>query len=258
MKTFFQEIAKAVRDFKFYKQVKDFQTSRVMKYIFLLIFLITFVLTIRYSYDITRGLNIAIDWAKLNLPVIEIQNGVVSVDVKQPYKIEEEDFALIIDTTGEITSLDKYGKGILLMKNKVIYKENEVKTETYDLSNVQALRIDEHFMKVLKKNVVWVLFPIMLILIFLYFCIARFLQVFLFSLVSLAVSSITNIKLNYRQLFNIGVYAITPSTILGALLAFFGIQLPLFGILYTGLYIIYLVMAIQSCKEEPVKENIAT
>lgn len=258
MKTFFQEIVKAVTDFKFYKQVKDFQTSRVMKYIFSLIFLITLVLTIRFTYDVKRGINIAVNWAKLNLPVIEIQNGVVSVDIGQPYKIEEEDFALIIDTTGEITSLDEYRKGILLTKDKVMYKENEVKTETYDLSNVKSLRIDENFMNVLKRNVVWIIFPFMLVGIFIYFCIARFLQIFIFSLISLATSSIANVKLNYKQLLNIGVYAITPSAILGALTAFFAIVLPLFAILYAGLYIVYLIMAILNCKETPVKENITT
>ena len=258
MRTFFQEVMEAISDFKFYKRVKDFQTSRGMKYIFLLIFLITLILTIRYSFDISKGLGIAADWTKENLPIIEIQNGVVSVDAKQPYKIVEEDFALILDTTGEITSLDEYKSGILLTKNKVLYKENEVKTESYDLSNIESVRIDENFMKVLRKNLVWIIFPFMLLGIFIYFCIARFLQIFIFSLISLATSSIVNIKLSYKQLFNIGVYAITPSIILGALLAVFVIQLPLFWIIYAGLYIIYLIMAILNCKETPVKESSAT
>ena len=258
MKTFFQEIAKAISNFKFYRQVKDFQISRGMKYIFLLIFLITLILAIRLTYDVKKGINIAADWAKLNLPIIEIEKGVVSIDVEQPYKIEEEGFALVIDTTGEIISLDDYKTGILLTKNKVLYKENEAKTETYDLSKIESLRIDEDFMNVLKRNIAWIIFPFMLIGIFIYFCIARFLQVFIFSLISLATSSIANIKLNYKQLINIGIYAITPSMILGALLVLLGIQLPLFGILYAGLYIIYLIMAVLNCKEVPAEEKPAT
>lgn len=255
MKVFFQEITKSVTDFKFYKQAKDFQASKVMKYIFSLIFLITLILSVRYSFDISKGLGIAVDWTKENLPIIEIQNGVVSVDAKQPYKIVEEDFALILDTTGEIASLDEYKSGILLTKNKVLYKESEVKTETYDLSNIESVRIDENFMKALQKNLVWIIFPFMLLGVFIYFCIARFLQIFIFSLISLATSSIVNIKLSYKQLFNIGVYAITPSVILGALLAVFLIQLPLFWIIYAGGYIIYLIMAILNCKEAPAKES---
>jgi len=250
MKSFFREIAKAVSDFKFYKEAKDFQRSAVMKYIFLLILLITLVLSVKYAIDFRIGLGVAAEWTKGNLPVIEIQNGVVSADVKQPYKIEEGGFALIIDTTGEITSLDGDEKGVLLMKNKVIYKENEVKTESYDLSQVESLRIDDNFMSTLKNNIPWIVFPFMLLGIFVYFCIARFVQVFIFSLVSLAAASITSVKLNYKQLFNIGVYAITPSVILGAVVAFFGRLLPGFGVLYAGVYIVYLVMAIRACKEE--------
>lgn len=250
MKAFFQEIKEAISNFKFYKEVKDFKPSRGMKYIFSLIFLITLSLSIRYSYDFKRGLNIVLDWTKQNLPPITIQNGIVSVDAKQPYKVVAEDFTLIIDTTGEITTLEGYSRGILLMKDKLMYKESDAKTETYSLSNIPVLKIDENFMNTLRRNIAWIVFPILFIFLYIGFSLARFLHILLFSLLSMATSSIANIKLSYKQLFNIGIYAITPSTILGALLAVSGIQLPLFGIIYSGLYIIYLIVAILNCKEE--------
>ena len=253
MKTFFQEIVRAVSDFKFYKEAKDSQISKGIKYIFLLIFLITLILTIRYSYDVKRGLDLVVDWAKQNLPVIEIQNGIVKADVIQPYRISEEDFTLIIDTTGDVTSLDEYEAGILLTKDKLFYRGTAGKTEIYDLSDIESLRIDENFMNVMRGNIAWIVFPFMLLGIFIYSCIARFIQVFLFSLISLVTSSISGVKLNYKQLFNIGVYAITPSMILGALLALFAVQLPAFWLIYSGLYVIYLIMAILNCKEAPVE-----
>ena len=250
MKAFFQDLGKAISNFKFYKEVKDFQLSRGMKYIFSLIFLITLALSIRYSYDFKRGLNIVLDWTKQNIPPITIQNGIVSVDVKQPYKVVTEDFALIIDTTGEITNLDGYKRGILLLKDKLMYKESDVKTESYSLSNIPLLKLDENFMNTLRRNIIWIVFPILFISCYSGFSLAKFLHIILFSLISVATSSIANIKLSYRQLFNIGIYTITPSAILGALLAIFGLQLPLFGIIYSGLYIIYLIVAILNCKEE--------
>lgn len=251
MNAFFQEIVKSIRDFKFYKEVKDFQLPKGLKYILSLILLITIILTVRYSYDFKKGLNIAVDWAAQNLPPIEIQNGIVTVDVRQPYKVIDGDFALIIDTTGEITSLDGYERGVLLMKDRLMYKESDIKTETHNLSNIQTLRIDETFMKALQRNAVWILLPVMFVMLYVGFCLARFFQILLFSIVSVATSSIANIKLNYKQLVAIGIYAITPSTVLGALVALFGVQLPLFGIIYSGLYIIYLIIAILNCKEVP-------
>lgn len=256
MKHFFKEIIMAISDFKFYKPAKDFPLSKSMRYIFSLILLITIALSTRYSYDLKRGIDIAVDWARQSLPPIVIQDGIVKADIKQPYKIKENDFIVIVDTTGEITSLDGYKRGILVMKDRVMYKESELKTETYNLSNIKEVKIDENFMNALKRNAIWVLFPIMFIFIYIGLSIARFLQILIFSLISVAASSITGTKLSYKQLFNIGIFAITPSTILGALLAIFGVQLPLFGIIYSGLYIIYLIMAILASKEAATNENI--
>ncbi|MBL7072000.1 MAG: DUF1189 domain-containing protein [Candidatus Omnitrophica bacterium] len=249
MKEIFKEAGKAISDFKFYREVKDFKPSKPLKYIFTLILVITLILTIRFSFDFKKGVNIAADWALQNLPPIEIQNGVASADVKQPYKIMDEDLALIIDTTGEVTSLDGYERGVLLMKDKLVYKENEVKTETYNLSDIDTLRIDENFVNAIRKNALWMIFPIILIGAFITACIAKFFQIFIFSLVSIAASTILKIKLTYKQLFNIGVYAITPSYILGALLALFGLRVPIFGVIYSGLYIAYLIVAVQRCKD---------
>jgi hypothetical protein len=253
MKQFFQEIAKAVRDFKFYKEVKDFQVSRSVKYILSLILLITLVLTVRLSFDLARGLDIAIEWTRQNLPIIEIQDGIAHVDARQPFEIVEEDFALIIDTTGEVTTLDGYERGILLLKDRVLYKESDVKTETYSLSGIQSLRIDENFMRSLRRNAVWIAFPFLLIVHIIRFCISKFLHVTIFCAIAIAITAISNVKLDYKQLFNISIYAITASTILGTLLEFFRVTLPGFWIIYSGLCIVYLVMAVRNCKEPPAQ-----
>jgi len=249
MKGFFQEIKNAVSDFNFYKVVKDFDISRSVKYIFSLILLITLVLTVRFSIDFRKGVNLAADWALVNLPPIQITNGVASVEAKQPYIIEEEGFGLVIDTTGEVMDLNAYERGILLMNDRLFYKESDVKTETYSLSDIDSLVIDENFINSIRKNAVWILFPIMLIGAAISASIAKFFQIFAFSLISIAASTMVKVKLTYKQLFNIGVFAITPSYILGGLLTLIGLQLPLFGIVYSGLYIAYLIMAVKTCRE---------
>jgi len=249
MKTFFEEMWKAVGDFKFYKQVKNFSVGKSIKYILSVAFLISLILTIRYSYGFGKGLDIATEWMKKNLPVIDIKDGVASVDVEQPYKVTQEDFAMIIDTTGKTASLDGYKKGILLMKDKVIYKDSEAKTEIYSLADVKALRIDENFMSAIRKNAVWIIFPFMLLGIYLYFIAARFLQILIFSLVTIFASAVTKIQLTYKQIFNMGTYAITPSMLLGAIAALFMKVIPGAAWVYCGVYIIYLVAGLLNCKE---------
>lgn len=252
MKIFFEEIWRAISDFKFYKEVKNFNAGKSVKYILSIVFLITLALTIRYSHGMGKGINAVADWMKKNLPVIEIKDGTASVNAEQPYKIAQDDFTVILDTTGKTTSLDGYKKGVLLMKDKVVYKENEVKTETYKLADVKALKIDENFMNSIRKNAVWIIFPFVLAGVYLYLTIARFLQILVFSLVTIFASAITKTQLTYKQIFNIGAYAATASMLLGGVVALFMRIIPGMTWVYCGLYVAYLIMGLLNCKDSKI------
>lgn len=249
MKQFFEEIWKAISDLKFYKEVKNFPVGKSIKYILSIVFLISLVLTIRYSYGIGKGLDIALEWMKKNLPVIEIKDGTAAVIAEQPYKIVQDDFVVILDTTGKTTSLDGHKKGMLLMKDKVIYKESESKTEIYSLAEVKALRIDENFMNAIRKNAVWIMFPFLLLGIYLYLIVARFIQILIFSLITIFASAVTKIQLTYSQIFNIGAYAITASMFFGAVAALFLRVIPGVGWVYCGVYAAYLTAGLLNSKE---------
>ncbi|MDD5680389.1 MAG: DUF1189 domain-containing protein [Candidatus Omnitrophica bacterium] len=249
MKQFFDEMWKAISDFKFYREVKDFSAGKSTKYILSVVLLISLVLTVRYSYGMGKGLNIAVEWMKKNLPVIEIKDGAAVVSAEQPYEILQDDFAVILDTTGKTTSLDGRKKGILLMKDKIVYKENESKTEIYSLADIKALRIDENFMNAIRKNAIWIIFPFLLLGIYLYMAIARFIQILLFSLITIFASAVTKVKLTYSQIFNIGAYAITASMLFGAVAALFLKVIPGAGWVYCGMYIVYLATGVLNCKE---------
>ncbi len=249
MKTFLEEAWKAISDLKFYKEVRNFSTAKSFKYLLLFVFIITLILSIVYTVILSKGLNIAADWMKKNLPVIEIQNGVASVNAEEPYKITQNDITVILDTTGKTTSLDEYKQGILLLKDKVIYKESNAKTEIYSLAEIKSLRIDENFINAIKKNAGWIIFPFMLLGIYLYFIIARLIQVLLFSIVTIFASAVGKAQLGYGQIFSIGTYAITLSMLLGAISALFMKPIPGFGWIYAAIYAAYLIGAVMNCKE---------
>lgn len=249
MKAFFTEAYKAVSDFKFYKTVKNFSSGKAFKYILSLVLFVSLALSIRYSFLLGKGLDMAMVWMKKNLPVIEIQNGAASVHAEEPYKMTEGDFAVILDTTGKTTSLDEYKRGVLLMKDRVIYKESEMKAEIYKLADVKSLRIDENFMKAVQKNAVWIVFPFILLGIYIYLTIARLLQAVIFSLITIFAAAVNKVQLAYSQIFSIGIYAVTLSTLLGAVSALFLKGIPGMGWIYAAIYITYLVMAVVNCKE---------
>lgn len=249
MKTFFGEIWRAISDFKFYKDVKSFSVGKSIKYVLSFILLISLILTIRYSYGFGAGLNIAAEWMKKNLPVIDIKNGIASVDVEQPYKVSQDDMVVIIDTTGKTSSLDGYKRGVLLMKDKVLYKESDAKTEIYNLADVKNLKINQNFINTIKNNAVWIILPFMFAGIYIYLAVARFLQIVVFSIITIFAAAVTKTQLTYTQIFGIGAYAVTASMILGGIAALFMRAIPGVGWVYCGIYTIYLVMAIMNCKE---------
>jgi hypothetical protein len=135
------------------------------------------------------------------------------------------------------------------MKDKVLYKESDVKTEIYNLADVKSLKIDQNFMNTVKNNAVWIIFPFMFAGIYIYLAVARFLQIFLFSLVTIFTAAVTKTQLTYAQIFNIGAYAVTASMILGGIVALFMRVIPGIGWVYCGMYIVYLVMGVLNCKE---------
>lgn len=249
MKAFLNDIRRSIADFTFYREVKGSPVSRAMKYLLGILLVITVLLSIRITADIHKGLGIAADWVGKNLPVITITDGIASIDRQEPFKLEEGGYVLIIDVTGVTTNIDSYEKGILLIKDKVIYKEGPAKTETYSLAGVKSLKIDADFMKALQKSMPLILSPFILVGVYIYFIIAKLLQVLIFSLVSLLVSSITRCELSYPQIFSIGIFALTPSMVIGAAIPLIGVTVPAFGILYSGIYVIMLIMAIMNCRE---------
>lgn len=215
------------------------------------------------------------------LPEVTIKDGKLSSPVQQPLVREWEDFdddlgmgkfAFILDTTGAITSLDGYPNGILITEGKMVVKYKEAgrsKIEEMEFSDIKSFRmtpgeeegvlIDFNFEGEdfkLTEDIIgkWagiigkLLFPVIMVGVFIYYLAAKLLQVLLFSLLSLIVNSANNAKLKYDNLLNIGVFAVTPAVTLAVLTALLNIKIPMFAIIYIGLYSAFLITAIVQIK----------
>lgn len=265
---------------KFYKNIVSQSFARSFGYLVMLVFAVSLVLSVKYTVNTRVVTQKFVEWInavfveKLPefLPEIHINNGEVSSPAEQPLVREWEKFAFILDTTGTITSLDKYKNGILLMKHTLVVKHTETgktKTEEYDLSKVKLFKMtpgekEGEFIILnfegrefsLTQNDIerWsnifgqAILPIMVVGLFFYYLLAKIFQLLLFSLLSLIVNGVTNSKLKYDNLLNIGILALTPSVVFSVLAEVLGLAIPLFGLIYIGLYSLFLVMAISECK----------
>ncbi|MBU2102759.1 MAG: DUF1189 family protein [Candidatus Omnitrophota bacterium] len=248
MRGFFHEIIQSVSQSSFYGRVKDGKVTRSVRYIFLFVFLLSFLFTARTLYIINQGVAQGVVWAKKNLPVVTIENGSARADVAQPFVKEIEESIIIIDTTGIITTLSDYTQGLLLTKHELIYKKSTGETRMYDLRRVKRFRLDEAYMRKAQKLIVIIGFPLIWIMLFLYYGCARFVQILFFSLFAYAIAALQKIELTYSQIFNISVYAATCSMLLGACVGLVGLKIPFFWLAYACVYILYLAKALGNIK----------
>ena len=235
----FGTILKSCTDFKFYKEIFYQPFGITLRYLLCLVLILTVILGIRYSLLFNQLVNKGLEWVEESIPYIEINDGVVSADVEQPFTIEDEKFILIIDTTDQIKEINyKYDSGILLTKNKVIVKQDRARTQEFDLSGIKKLRLDIETLNRWKKYFVLIIIPIMIVVQFVYFAIAKMLQILTFGLAIL----IFKPQLKFNNVLNLCAYALAPPTILAVVVALI-ITKPLFffPFIYLGMYVAFIV-----------------
>ena len=79
------------------------------------------------------------------IPSVELVNGSLSVDVEQPYTIADPDSGkplLLIDTTGQHTSLNGIEAKALLTRTKLIARNDTGRVQTFDLSEIGDFKLD--------------------------------------------------------------------------------------------------------------------
>lgn len=265
---------------KFYKEIVKQSFGKSFKYLVLFLLLISLLIGVRFTFALKGGLREANQWANENLPgkikeylpeEMKIKDGKLSASVKQPFiKSEDKNFAFVIDTTGQVTSLDNYENGLLITETKMFLKQAKptggVEIKEQDFAKIDFLTIkrgDEmkgeivEFISPQKSFVltydllnrwvktIWkIAFIPIFIFLFIYFLIAKLLQLFLFNPISLATNAIAKTGLKYKNLLNIGVYALTPATLLATLFILFNIAIPAFGLIYIVIYSTFLILGV--------------
>src|SRR3990172_1304212 len=151
------------------------------------------------------------------IPRITITDGVVSTDVETPYYIKDPETGkpfLILDLTGEFTSLEGTGAKMLLTRNQLIAQKSTMETRTYDLSGIKSFSIDretiERWLQLARSWLVPLLFPI--IHIFSY-C-DRLFQTFVYGLIGLIIAKLFHVPLGLMASVRLAIIAITPVLLL--------------------------------------------
>jgi len=249
--SFFRDIKNSIFSFPFYKEAKERPVSRAVKFLLGLVALMTVLISIRLSFDALYWIEKIGAWMGESLPEITVTGGEASSPVHQPYQVEAEgkNFVFVLDTTGSIGDVPaQYPSGILVTKNRLIFKENNFQKREYDLARLSGVVVNKQTIEELKRTLKILAVPLLAVGLFLYFFFARLIQVLFFSLISVVINLAGEIGLSYQAMFAIGVYALVPCSLLGTLVALIGKPLLLFPAVYLSSYLIYLVIGILHSK----------
>lgn len=270
----------------FYKKIVKQSLLKSIGFLVVFVFIFTAGISYRYTLYIKAGIPKVIQWFDKNfsylvsdLPPIEISDGEVVSPEKTYIKEWKDVFVFVIEPNEENleTTLKEYPNVLVLSQRSLSIKTTEPeagksKVETYDLKNIEYLKItptetgitvnfETNEIEVtpatlerISQKISGFIYPVIFLWFFLVYCFTKPLQLLIFSIISLLFNSNLKSSLSYKQLLNIGTYALVPPTSLAVIKDVIGLRIPLFFVVYSLVYIIYLFWGIKAVSTEVWKE----
>lgn len=188
------------------------------------------------------------------IPDMSITNGVISVDVTQPYYVSDPDSGktiFVIDTTGQLTELPDADAIILVTRSKIIARQSPHEVREYDLSGMQGeFKISQEkirqWMGLIGKWSGVAIFAAALPLSFIY----RVIVLLFLALVGLAMNSGFGGNIGFGGLMRIAVAAMTPSIIVRTVLRLIEFDFPFRGMLLLVVTILLVVYGVKAAIAE--------
>ena len=227
------------------------------------LFLLLVICTIPGMFKLQNGLSNFIDEQAPKfvnqVPKITIEKGEVHIDEPQPYYITAPDSnktVAIIDTTGQIQSLDDPNVFVLLTKTKLLSRQSQSEIRTYDLTSVKHFVLEQstitRWLDTIKKVLAPMLYPFVLLGSFAF----RIIQSLIYAAIGLAFAGWCKTKLPYLSLIRLSVVAMTPCIIVRAVLESASVKIPLPGLLFFLAAMGFLFCGVKVCSQ--INEPAAT
>ncbi len=163
------------------------------------------------------------------IPVIRIDHGKVSVDEKMPYFIrnpKKDEPLIIIDTTGQYSSLKGTDAWALLTKTELIMRKSPTEIRTFQMSRIEDLVINRamvyNWIETFRKWFAVVLYPFAVLASYVY----RIIQVLFYAFIGLMFAKNLGLKLDYQSLVSLAIIADTPSIIINTLYNYVDVRIP--------------------------------
>ncbi|MGB6066848.1 MAG: DUF1189 family protein [Desulfomonilaceae bacterium] len=192
------------------------------------------------------------------VPEIIIHDGTATISAPQPYYVKtgDKDVAVVIDTreNKEKDALDylkNVQAGAVLTRDSVVTK-SQGQIRILPLKSVPNFVINSRNIKALFTRYEPIAVRLVILVLTLYFLVVKPLEAIIFALVPYLGARSYSVLLNYGEAIKIAVVAMIPSVTLDLFLDLSGIRIPMAIIIYFGLYLALLFLAVRDLvRNEP-------
>lgn len=256
--SFWKKIIGSIQGIEHYENMLKETTGKAVLYLLLISLFLGAIGSIRGSIEVNNGISEFIKIYNDNCPNFELINGELSVEGVMPMVLsEDEDNYIIIDTTNSTNPdvLDSYSEGILILKDKIIQKENQLQTQVIEFKSLQGLTINKdiaysyfHYAKII--------IPFIFIVNILGYFLGGLLSSLFLALFALIINGIFKTKLKYGQLYSLSIYALTTPLIINTILKILSIEhFSFYWLVYHTIAYVYIGFTLNKLKSS--KNNIS-
>ena len=276
---FFKRFKMAIFNLEKYSVFANERFSKALKYLAILVLLVTIVLAVASTIELSNEAGKAIDFFKSEeFPNFELKDGKLEADRIITSYDEEYNSSLIIDTTKEITDekIDEYKKkvegnqySVILLNDKIIYnfgstadtELNEGLETTYNnvtnMFGIGDITKDKFVKDYLNDDNLFKLKTVLFIYAYMTILLLNIINlledVIIIGLFGWIAAKISKVPLTLSKTMSLGIYSLTLSIILSAtysvVYSFTNFEIKYFEIMYMIIAYIYIVAAIMIMKE---------
>ena len=280
--SFWKKLKISIFGLEDYKKLVVQKTSKTISYIVILMLIFTFFLTLAITYRFSEKVSKVKQYIEQNIETLDFDNGKISITKKENDIISTDeliDGKVIIDTTDNLTNeqINKYEEeikncynGVIILQDKVILKTNmssvlttiSVKDIANQLNLVKFEKQD--LMNFLSESNVYKVYVAFYIVMFIYLFVIYLstvlLDAILYSFVGCITGILSNLRIRFRNIYNIAIYSLTLPIILNLIYIIVniltGYTIKYFNILYMAITCIYVIAAILIIKSDIIKQQI--
>ena len=224
-----------------------------LAYLVLLVALLTLVVAIRTRVALDGWVRGDAQRMADQIPRLVIRHRVVEFDRPMPFTIHDSAGAalVIVDTTGQVVSLDSLAAQVLVTADHVIYRKSAAETRVFDLSAVRDFTLDSTLAKRwLGLLSIWAA-PVVAPFVFVGFLLCRLVQQLVVAAIGLLVGRLARVAFDFAASMRLAVVAMTPALILEPALEAIRAKPPGWGLLWPVITLAYLVWAVRANTSGP-------